>query len=369
MGQKTVVQWLDFVPNGWRSMEQFLFGLDQAMRERGWQTVYVFAGEPSEFVKTHLHALGSPYLVSVNPLAHAEAVALGGELRAWRPALIQTHFLSKFDPALKCVKLHSGARRLVVADHSSGAVSRKPWPLLALAWLRGRWTARHVDLIVGVSDFVCRRDIEEVFFPAHQVVCVHNGVDLKRFVPPARPAHNDVFTVAFVGQLIEQKGVQTLIAAIKVLRDEGMSLRLLIAGQGPHGEALRQQVQQAGLNERVDFLGQIDWAVRLYGEADVVVAPSEWAEAFGFVVAEAAASGGCVVCSDAGGLPEVLGGDGLAGRMFPKGNVAALASVLRELHADPAQRQRLRVAARQRMQVAFSLEAMIEGHARHLDQG
>ncbi|WP_290871832.1 glycosyltransferase, partial [Aquabacterium sp.] len=290
MSQKTVVQWLDFVPNGWRSMEQFLLGLDEAMRARGWQSVYVFAGEPSVLIKDRLQALGSPYLVSANPLTRAGAVALGRTLHAWRPALIQTHFLSKFDPALRHVKRHSGARRLVVADHSSGEASRKPWPLQAMAWLRGRWAARHVDLIVGVSDFVCRRDVEDVFFPAGQVVRVHNGVDTQRFAPPAQPPDNPVFTVAFVGQLIRQKGVDTLVAAIKVLHDEGVPVRLVIAGQGPHGDALHEQVRRVGLVDQVNFLGQIDWAARLYGEADVVVAPSEWAEAFGFVVAEAAAA-------------------------------------------------------------------------------
>jgi glycosyltransferase involved in cell wall biosynthesis len=368
MTQKTVVQLLDFVPNSWRSMEQFLLELAATLRSRGWRTVHVFAGEPSEIVRRKLADLESPYLVSKNPLSRERAIALGKQLRDFQPQVIETHFLSKFDPALPHVKRHSGARRLVVDDQSSGVVSRKPLPLQVLAWVRGRRTAGYVDQIIGISDFVCQRDIRDVFFPAGQVRRVYNGVDLQRFSPPESVAPNTVFTVAFVGQLIPEKGVHTLIAAVKVLADEGHALKLLLAGQGAHEGTLRQQVKDLGLDSVVDFLGQIDWASKLYSQADVVVAPSEWAEAFGFVAAEAAACGACLVTSDAGGLPEIVGPDGGAGRIFPKGQVQALASVLRELLKDPAQRSRLRVAGRKRMQEYFSLDAMVKGHAECLEE-
>ena len=90
----------------------------------------------------------------------------------------------------------------------------------------------------------------------------------------------------------------------------------------------------------------------------MVVVPSEWDEAFGFVVIEALACGAAVVTSDAGGLPEVVGNAGLT---FGRGDPEDLASVLRDLFDHPDRIANYRSRARARAE-QFSLDRMVAGY-------
>lgn len=364
---RTVVQLLDFVPNGRRSMDAFLLLLTQRLGERGWRTVFVFAGEPSEDFRRQLEGLNAEYLVQPLPGPVSAAVKLGRRLRSHHASVLQTHFISKFERNLLPLKLASGIPHLVVTDHSSGAPSPKSGVRLVLSRVRGRIAAAYVNHVIGVSEFVRKRDVEQVHFPAKQVSVVHNGVDVERYKPvPATP--NASFTVAYAGQLIPQKGVSTLIEAVAILRHEGRAIRLDIAGVGAHEAQLRAQSRAANLDDVISFHGHIDWVHRLFSSADVVVVPSTWEEAFGFVVAEAAAAGGCLLVSDAGALPELVGGEPRAGLIFRRADAADLADKLRYLMDHPQERGRLRARARELAVQRFSLNAMVDGYVSYFER-
>src|SRR5262249_6102126 len=125
---------------------------------------------------------------------------------------------------------------------------------------------------------------------------------------------------------------------------------------------LKEFCAEKHLTNRVTFLGQIDWIARLFSSATIVVVPSEWEEAFGFVVAEAMACGACLLSSDAGAIPEVIGSGGEAGLLFHKGDPADLSEKLYQLLTNPARRDRMRIAARARAVEHFSIERMVDGY-------
>jgi glycosyltransferase involved in cell wall biosynthesis len=99
----------------------------------------------------------------------------------------------------------------------------------------------------------------------------------------------------------------------------------------------------------------------LYGAADVVAVPSTRPDPLPNSALEAAAAGCCVVASAHGGLPEIVR-DGHTGRLVAPSDSDALAAVLAELAADPAQRARLGAAAagdvRERFSTSWLLERM-----------
>jgi glycosyltransferase involved in cell wall biosynthesis len=102
--------------------------------------------------------------------------------------------------------------------------------------------------------------------------------------------------------------------------------------------------------------------------ADLMVAPSRWAEAFALVLAEAAASGVPSVATHVGGIPEVVE-HGVTGILVPPADPAALGRALAELLADPERRAAMGLAARQRACRLFSVDAMATatlGHYRRL---
>jgi glycosyltransferase involved in cell wall biosynthesis len=360
MTDKTVVQMLDFVPHARRSLETVLLSLAERLRAHGWRTIHVFAGEPAEYFRDRLRELDSPYLVAKFQPTLRSAISLGRELRRYHPDVLQTKFMSKFSLALPALKLAARARFLVFSDNSSGFAAKKSFLGRLLVRMRGAFAGLYIDRLVAVSEFVRRRDVNEMYLPAHKARVIYNGVDVQKYAPESCAPHAEP-VVAFVGRLEPGKGIHTLLRAAKELGNSSdFPLKVLIAGRGAQEQELKSFCAESDLDRRITFLGQIDWLPRLFSTATVVVVPSEYGEAFGWVVVEAMACGACLLVSDDGAIPEVVGPDGKAGLVFRAGDVADLAAKLRELLADPERRTRMREAARLRAVDQFSLARMLE---------
>jgi glycosyltransferase involved in cell wall biosynthesis len=154
-------------------------------------------------------------------------------------------------------------------------------------------------------------------------------------------------TVVYFGKLIEQKGVQILLEA---MRD--VDARLVVVGFGPYRATLEALAPPGTL-----FTGPLEHRhlAHLLPLADVTVVPSIFPEAFGMVAAEAAAAGSPPLVARHSGLAEVAAGlevlyperlRGLAS--FESGNAVALAAKLnRILGLSPEDHDALRAAARE----------------------
>ena len=223
-----------------------------------------------------------------------------------------------------------------------------------LAKLRGAFVSSLVDKVIACSDYVRVRDIQGVYFTETKVQTVNNGIDVSRFVP-GTIRNNNYITIAYAGQLIPEKGVAILLKAVAGLKTQP---RLLIAGIGHQKADLELLAENLGLSP--EWLGQIDWIPRLFAESDIAVFPSTWAEAFGFVVAEAMACETCVIASNVGGIPEVVGEEGI---IVPAGDTNALREALVKLIIDPRLRRKLGAAGRRRVLDKYTINKMVEGYA------
>ena len=357
----TIVQLLDFRPQVCRSMDIFLLRLAELLRGRGWQTVHIFSGDPSESFRARLEELESPYHLTQFPINWARARELARLIRPYSPEMIQTTFMSAFNPALWWLKWATHAQYWVVADHSSGACSPKKGFKRLATNARGAMAGRVIDRVVAVSDFVARRDIEQNMLPRNTVTTIYNGVDTQRFRTDGdRCTKNGVLTIVFVGQLIPEKGVDLLIEAVRRISARTDQRHFLkVAGAGHQRSALERLAAEV-LPGQVEFLGQVEDVPTLFRSADLAVFPSRWEEAFGLVVAEAMACGIPVVASDAGGIPEVVGHDGRVGLVFRNGDVEDLERQIRYLITDPERRARMGQAARERAEREFSIQRMVE---------
>jgi glycosyltransferase involved in cell wall biosynthesis len=230
--------------------------------------------------------------------------------------------------------------------------------MLVLMPLR-RGLCRRASVNLCVANHVADR----IDLPRTQVV--YHGVpeSLASTIAPA-PKDLPLLSVGFLGRLVEEKGVPTLINAMHLLRAEKDRVSLTIIGDGPQRPQL-----EARAREQNDFQPNISFTGSLQGETlsaalaniDVLVMPSVNEEPAGLVVMEQMIRGCPVIVSDHGGGPELAGDAGLK---FPPGNAAALAACLRQLADDPALLRELGVRARNRAIAAFSLDRMIEEHFR-----
>ncbi|MGC8489430.1 MAG: glycosyltransferase [Clostridia bacterium] len=168
-------------------------------------------------------------------------------------------------------------------------------------------------------------------------------------------------TVGYVGRLVPEKGLDTLLEAmIPILRVRPRT-RLILAGSGPLQEYLSTQIETAGLAAQVRL---VPWTPShqmpdLMNALDILVLPSKttptWKEQFGRVLPEAMASEVAVVGSTSGEIPRVIGD---AGRVFEEGNARELRDVLEALLSDPVERHRLARRGRVRVRERFTQSAI-----------
>lgn len=179
------------------------------------------------------------------------------------------------------------------------------------------------------------------------------GVDPTVFAPADESSRKKAgpWAIGYVGRLVAEKGVETLLQAAAGLAVDG-DWRLEFVGSGPLEGRLRRQAAELGVAGRVRFAGQVasvEMPVRLRA-LDVLVLPSltrsNWKEQFGRALVEAMACGVPVIGSDSGEIPHVVGEAGL---IFPEGDVEALRGCLARLATDA--RLRADLAARGRARV------------------
>ena len=152
-----------------------------------------------------------------------------------------------------------------------------------------------------------------------------------------------------VARLVRQKGLDVLIDAFSMARGEAEDWTLTLVGEGPERLALEAQVARLGLQQRVGFLGHCRDVSTWLATASVFVLPSRF-EGMPNALLEAMAQGLAVVVTDAspGPLEEIE--QGVNGFVVPSEDAAALALRLEQLASDPALRETLGNAARQRLQ-------------------
>ncbi len=156
---------------------------------------------------------------------------------------------------------------------------------------------------------------------------------------------DDEPVVLAVGRLHPQKDYPTLVAAMAQLQSRRPRPVLLVAGDGPEATHVQSLVDEQQVDARL--LGRRNDVADLMIASDVLAIPSVW-EARSLVVQEAMQVGLPVVATRVGGLPELIGPDGL---LVEPGDVAGLAqaigSVLDDpvLGADLAERARVRAGS------------------------
>ena len=180
------------------------------------------------------------------------------------------------------------------------------------------------------------------FYGGHYRI-IPNGVQLQ--TPPAdtRREPDGELRILFIGQAVERKGLPVLLRAFEALR-EHVPVSLWLVGAGP-AEVAHMTLEDSG----VTALGKVSDEVKLreLARADVLCAPSLGGESFGMVLTEAFAAATPVVASDIPGYRDVVR-DGVDGLLTAPGDALALAEALRRMALEPAMRERMALAARER---------------------
>ena len=321
------------VPTGLRLASERVFVLNQGgIAGRARELAYVALGV-------------SPRLVSA--------------VRPLRPALIHAHLGVDGAAALPL------ARRLgvplVVTFHGFDATAtdqaaRERGRRYRVYLRRREALKREARLFIAVSQFTRTRLLDRGF-PENKIVLHYIGVDTELFRPDPAVAREPV--VLFVGRLIEKKGVEHLIAAMREVQARVPEAELVIAGNGARRSELERRARELGVRAR--FLGVIQpGEVRAWmNRARALCVPSVEAangdaEGLPIVALEAMAMALPIVGSASAGIPEAVS-HGTNGLLAAEGDDRALASHLHTLLTNTPIWERMSRAALERARERFDL--------------
>ncbi len=216
------------------------------------------------------------------------------------------------------------------------------------------------DFVVAISTYnrdLILRECGERW--GDKVVVIHSGIETGFFERTESRPSDARFNVLCIGTLHEVKGQAYLIDACRVLSESRVDFTCRFVGEGKDRPALERRIAAAGLEDRVQLLGQRTRAevLELLRAADVLVAPSVPTkqgkrEGIPIVLMEALATGVPVVASDISGIPELVENDG-TGLLVPPRDSEAIARALLRLHDEEDLGRRLARAGREKVEREF----------------
>ena len=230
------------------------------------------------------------------------------------------------------------------------------------------WLISRMDGVIATTEDAARH------VPNTSAVIGH-GVDTQRFVVPtdklsawSASGLPGRYGIGIFGRVRAEKGVHVFVQALLEVLPCFPDFTAVIAGlckteDQAFTEALKHQLAQAGLSERVLWLGEVapDDMPAWYQRTLVAVACPLY-EGYGLTVIEAMASGCAVVASRTGAFASMVE-HGVTGALVPVNDSQALARALRQIVANPSRAADMGASGRARVQQLFSIEAEALGIA------
>ena len=216
------------------------------------------------------------------------------------------------------------------------------------------------DAVTAVSESL-KRDTYEHFPLRRAIEVIPNFVCLDQYTDRAdsalrqRYAPNGEKLLVHVSNFRPVKRVDDVIAMFERVA-ERMPARLLLIGDGPERQRLESQCRSGRMCDAVQFIGKMTQPEEVVASCDLFVLTSE-TESFGLAALEAMACGVPVVCTNGGGLPELVEHN-VSGMLTQVGDVQAMADAAVAILSSEQELQRFREGARWQAR-RFDLEQVL----------
>lgn len=237
-------------------------------------------------------------------------------------------------------------RGLVHGCYRSRSATASVTLMLAFHRALDTWRAL-VTRFIALTEFARSRFVA-AGFPADRFVVKPNFAD-----PDPGERQGTGGYALFVGRLVENKGLGTLLNAWKELRAQ---CPLQIVGDGPERPALEAQVPELQLS-RVNFRGRLGSSavIEAMKGARFLLVPSTWYEGFPMCIAESFACGIPVLCSKLGAMAEIVE-DHVTGLHFHRADPQDLARKVEWAWNHPAELAEMGHAARHKYETQYTAE-------------
>lgn len=227
-----------------------------------------------------------------------------------------------------------------------------------------RWLIRRMDAVIATSHKSAS------YLKVDNTVIMH-GVDTDRFSPAQDKAEAiravrldpSQYYIGCFGRIRHQKGTDLFVDTMIRLLPERLEWSAIILGRTTSSHArfeaeLRDRITEAGLSDRILFLGEQPDIPSYYRALTLFVAPQRW-EGFGLTPLEAMATGIPVVATDVGAFPELIEPE-MTGTIIPSDDLDAMSAAVANWMDDETRRNRASHAARDLIRSKFQLQGEAE---------
>lgn len=182
--------------------------------------------------------------------------------------------------------------------HSHSTSNKKEWKKNAVKNVLRPFSKKNANVYFACSELAARYLFGNKTFEEGKVTIINNAINLEKFkfnqgkrekLRKELKIKDDEFVVGHIGRFVSQKNHTFLIDIFNELRKENNKAVLLLIGQGPLQDQIKEKVRELGIEDSVRFAGQVDNASDYYNAMDVFVLPSLY-EGLGMVLIEAQAN-------------------------------------------------------------------------------
>jgi glycosyltransferase involved in cell wall biosynthesis len=212
--------------------------------------------------------------------------------------------------------------------------------------------------VISISRSVENHVIKTLKVPKERAFLLPNSIPKKEIIKSKK--ENDKIKILFVGRLVKQKNVETLIKAMKILneRDTTKLIHVDIVGDGPLKGRLISLTKKFKLSHIITFEGNKKNVDQYYQKADIFVLPSIW-EGFGLVILEAFRARVAVISSNIEGPSELIK-HGFNGLLFEPVGYDELANHIEELVKHGLKRKKLAENGHNSFREGYHLEVYVK---------
>ena len=341
----------------WGGTELHILNLSEQLQKRGYDVTV--ACRPGRWVEERATAMGLP-TVPIRVMRQGDWQDFGrlrAFLREKKPDVMHVHWsLDMVVPGF-AAKLE-GVPVRILSRHMPYPFKNRIGTALYSRYLFTR--------IVTVSDSV-RQTLLRCGVPASKIEVIHHGTDVEAFAKTTLDRRSvraslgipeDSIAIGIIGRIAPEKGHAVVLEALREIHAR-YPVHLVIVGNGPDEQRIKDSAAKMGLTDRVLFTGFRDDVNNVIAALDIVTVPSTWDEPCSAVVQQGMALSKSVVGTRAGGTPEMIVDDE-TGFLVPPSDPAALAEALSRLAGDAFLRKRLGAAGKERVEELFSLRVMTD---------
>ena len=260
-------------------------------------------------------------------------------------------------PGLAAARIASKLKRpLVISSHGSDlALLGKPGLVAALS----NYVYRRTSKATVVSSFLREKLLQNVdVISPDNIAVIPMPVGMEYF-PRTEPPHNDRTAFLSVARFTRQKRLTDLISAADLVRQEGFDFNVIMIGEGPLENELKEMVASKNLTDNFEILPLVAQQKlgEFYRACDVTLLVSE-NEGFGLVLVEAGLTGRPTIGARSGGIVDFIENE-KTGLLIEPGDIKGLAQAMKRIITDRELCHRLGAGAYLKATESFSTPVLV----------